>query len=120
MSRTFEVYEDEAGEHRWRLRADNGNVVADSGEGYDSRDGALRAVERVRERSGDARVTAVDRAAFEVYEDAEGRHRWQLRHPNGNVLADSGQGYSSRDGARAAVERLRGNVGDAGESEVSN
>lgn len=31
---TFETYQDDAGEYRWRLRHSNGNVLADSGEGY--------------------------------------------------------------------------------------
>ncbi|BCM86546.1 YegP family protein [Methylobacterium indicum] len=30
----FELYRDGKGEWRWRLRAENGEVVADSGEGY--------------------------------------------------------------------------------------
>ncbi len=30
----FEVYPDAKGEHRWRLKADNGQKIADSGEGY--------------------------------------------------------------------------------------
>lgn len=29
-----EFYVDDAGEHRWRLRATNGRIVADSAEGY--------------------------------------------------------------------------------------
>lgn len=32
-----EVYRDAAGEWRWRVRAFNGNVVADSSEGYANR-----------------------------------------------------------------------------------
>jgi uncharacterized protein YegP (UPF0339 family) len=28
------VYQDEVGEYRWQLRADNGEIVADSAEGY--------------------------------------------------------------------------------------
>ncbi len=28
------VYEDEAGEFRWKLRSENGEIVADSAEGY--------------------------------------------------------------------------------------
>lgn len=39
MSAHFEVYEDRAGERRWRLRAKNGEIVA-SGEGYPDEDGA--------------------------------------------------------------------------------
>jgi uncharacterized protein YegP (UPF0339 family) len=29
-----EFYKDEAGEYRWRLKARNGRIVADCGEGY--------------------------------------------------------------------------------------
>jgi hypothetical protein len=52
-------------------------------------------------------------ARFEVYEDAEGNYRWRLVHPNGNILADSGQGYASRQGALDGVESVRENVPDA-------
>ncbi|MCV0218824.1 DUF1508 domain-containing protein [Stenotrophomonas sp. Ps181] len=33
----FVVYKDSAGEFRWRLFAQNGKVIADSGEGYKNR-----------------------------------------------------------------------------------
>ncbi|MEF8790051.1 MAG: HVO_2922 family protein, partial [Haloarculaceae archaeon] len=50
MSRTatFEVYRDSAGEWRWRLVASNGNIIADSGEGYSSKQGAERGIESVK------------------------------------------------------------------------
>lgn len=32
----IEFYEDVAGEWRWRARADNDEIVADSGEGYEN------------------------------------------------------------------------------------
>ena len=31
---SFEKYVDRAGEYRWRLKASNGNIIADCGEGY--------------------------------------------------------------------------------------
>jgi len=34
-------------------------------------------------------------ATFELYRDREGQYRWRLRHDNGNILADSGEGYAS-------------------------
>lgn len=37
------VYEDAAGEFRWRLVGRNGRILADSAEGYTSRFGAKRA-----------------------------------------------------------------------------
>jgi uncharacterized protein YegP (UPF0339 family) len=56
MSPTFQVFEDAAGEWRWRLRHRNGEIVADSGEGYASRRGARDAVQRVKRRVFDAAV----------------------------------------------------------------
>ena len=40
----FEVYRDKAGEYRWRLLSSNGQITADSGEGYTRRDDAHRAI----------------------------------------------------------------------------
>ena len=39
----LEVYKDSKHEWRWRLIARNGRIVADSGEGYSRRAGAIRA-----------------------------------------------------------------------------
>lgn len=40
------IYEDKSGEWRWRLRAANGRTIADSGEGYKTKNGVVNAVER--------------------------------------------------------------------------
>lgn len=42
----IEPYVDTAGEYRWRARARNGRIVADSGEGYASESNLHRAIER--------------------------------------------------------------------------
>jgi len=57
---TFEVYEDSAGQWRWRLEHDNGNIIADSGEGYASRQKAEEGIESVKRNGPDAEVVAVD------------------------------------------------------------
>lgn len=103
----FEVVEGRDGRHRWRLVHDNGNVIADSGQGYASASNARRALDRVREHAGPADYLWFDPAGFEVYRDRGGEYRWRLVHRNGNVLADSGEGYSRRHDARRAVDRLR-------------
>jgi uncharacterized protein YegP (UPF0339 family) len=118
MSATFEVYEDAADEWRWRLRHRNGNIIADSGEGYASRSGVEDAVERAKEYAPDADVLDVGDAAFEIYEDAADEWRWRLRHRNGNVLADSGEGYTSRSAAVDAVDGVKRNAPDADETET--
>jgi len=61
MSRaTFEVYEDSAGQWRWRLVHDNGNIIADGGEGYASRQKCVQGIESVRSNAPEADVQDVD------------------------------------------------------------
>jgi len=103
----FEVYEDAGGEYRWRLRGGNDEILADSGEGYASRSGAEEAAERVESYAPEADTLDIGRAAFELFEDQGGDYRWRLRHRNGNIMADSGQGYSDRPGARDGIERVK-------------
>lgn len=45
----FHIYQDARGEWRWRLKARNGRIVADSGEGYKRKGNAERAANMVRE-----------------------------------------------------------------------
>lgn len=42
-----EVYKDGAGEFRWRIRAANGEIIASSGESFDSYRNATDALQRV-------------------------------------------------------------------------
>ncbi|RLM68091.1 DUF1508 domain-containing protein [Halorubrum sp. Atlit-8R] len=111
---TFELFADSADEWRFRLRHDNGNVLGDSGEGYASKSNAKRALSRLRDHAAAADYLRIDPAAFEVYEDAGGKWRWRLVHENGNVIADSGQGYASRQKARQGLDSVRSNAGGAG------
>ena len=56
----FEVFRDNAGEWRWRLVASNGNIIADSGEGYQSKQGVERGIESVRRSAPDAEIRYQD------------------------------------------------------------
>jgi uncharacterized protein YegP (UPF0339 family) len=60
MGARFEVYVDEADEHRWRLVHDNGNILADSGEGYASRQKCRQGIESVKRNAPEAEVVDVD------------------------------------------------------------
>ncbi|MGB9965242.1 HVO_2922 family protein [Halobacterium sp. CBA1126] len=57
---TFEIYEDDAGQYRWRLVHSNGNIIADSGEGYASKQKARQGLESVKENAPDADVETLD------------------------------------------------------------
>jgi uncharacterized protein YegP (UPF0339 family) len=53
------------------------------------------------------------KATFQVYQDAADEWRWRLVHDNGNVLADGGQGYSSKRRAVDGIESVRLNAPEA-------
>lgn len=53
----FELYKGHDHDWRWRLRATNGNVVADSAEGYRHREDCERGIEIVK---GSGEATVVD------------------------------------------------------------
>ena len=65
-----------------------------------------------REGDIDADATA-SRASFELYEDAAGEWRWRLVHDNGNIIADGGEGYSSRQKARQGIDSVKRNARNA-------
>ena len=44
----FEIYKDTAGEWRWRLKAGNGEKIADSAEGYKSKADCVFGITLVR------------------------------------------------------------------------
>lgn len=52
-------------------------------------------------------------ATFELYEDGAGEWRWRLVHDNGNVIADSAEGYSSKSGAENGIESVKTNAPEA-------
>ena len=59
----FEVYKDAAGKFRWRFQASNNQIVAASGEGYESKQGCLNGI-TLAKRNADAPV--VDHTAAPI------------------------------------------------------
>ena len=51
----FEIYKDKKGQFRWRLKADNNQVIA-SGEGYASKAGCKNGIESVKKNAPKAKV----------------------------------------------------------------
>ena len=49
-------------------------------------------------------------AAFEVFRDKADEWRWRLRHRNGNIVADSGEGYNRKRGAMNGLESVQRNA----------
>ena len=57
----FGYFIDKAGDWRWHLKAPNGKIIADSGEGYTTRQDCIRGAELVKLYAPDAEIVP-DRA----------------------------------------------------------
>ncbi|MFA9415809.1 amphi-Trp domain-containing protein [Natrinema sp. HArc-T2] len=80
---------------------------------WDDPDGSsVRVTDRDEDDATDAEPTDGDgrTSRFEVYEDAAGEWRWRLVHWNGNIIADSGEGYASRFNAERAARGVMRNA----------
>ena len=62
----------------------------------------------------------MSKATFEVYEDQAGKWRWRLVHDNGNIIADSGEGYASRQKCEQGLESVKQNALGASVEKVNN
>ena len=56
---TFEIFRDTRGEYRWRLRAPNGRIIADSAEGYTTRQACEDGVNLVKRYAPGANIVSV-------------------------------------------------------------
>ena len=49
-------------------------------------------------------------AKFEIYKDKTGNFRWRLTHMNGQIIADSGQGYKAKANAISGIDSVKENA----------
>lgn len=111
MSAKYQVYRDRAGKFRFRLRAANNKIVAVS-EAYESKTGCISGVKSVQ-KNCDAHVEdktknmkKLSNPKYEVFTDAVGEFRFNLRASNGEIIAAS-EGYETRDGVMNGIEAVQ-------------
>jgi uncharacterized protein YegP (UPF0339 family) len=49
-------------------------------------------------------------ARFEIYKDKIGEFRWRLTHTNGHIIANSGEGYTTKVNAVGGIKSVKENV----------
>lgn len=95
---SFEVYKDNAGEYRFRLKASNGQTVLSS-EGYSAKAGCMNGIESVKENS---KLTE----RFETYQDKAGKYRFRLKAANGQVIG-VGEAYETEASLESGIESVK-------------
>ena len=110
----FHFFEDAAGEHRWRLKDTNGEIVADSGEGYrslqDAEDGAdvfTRLGPDAAEHETDGPDGRASNPDWEYFPGKDGQWYWHFEAANGQITADGAEGYASKSNVKRAIANVQ-------------
>lgn len=104
MAGKFEVYKDKAGEHRFRLKAGNGEIIL-TGEGYKDKGGCANGIKSVQKNA-----TNADR--FEKKQTGSGKYRFNLKAGNHQVIGTS-QSYDSESGCDNGIASVGRSAPDA-------
>ncbi|GKY89349.1 YegP family protein [Sinisalibacter aestuarii] len=104
MAGKFELYKDKGGEFRFRLKAGNGEIILAS-EGYKQRASAENGIASVKKN-------AADDARYERKETKAGKHMFNLKATNGQVIGTS-ESYESASGRDNGIESVKKNAPDA-------
>ena len=100
MAAEYEVYKDKRGEHRFRLKAGNGEVIL-TGEGYKSRSSCMNGIKSVQKNSADA-------GRFTEREATNGKHYFVLRAGNNQEIGKS-QMYETTAAMRNGIASVQKN-----------
>ena len=103
MSPKFQVYKDKAKRTRFRIRANNNQIVA-VGEAYEKYASCMKGIESVR-RNCHAEIEdltieggpKLPNPKYQIFQDNSSKFRFHLKAANGEIIAKS-EGYESRDG----------------------
>lgn len=105
----FETYEDKAGEFRFRLKANNGQIILAS-EGYKQKASCTNGIESIKKN-------AVSEDNFELKQSKNGKWMFNLKASNGQVIGTS-QMYESESGAKNGIQSVINHAPSAGVKEV--
>lgn len=104
MAGKFELYQDKAGEFRFRLKAGNGETILAS-EGYKQRASAENGISSVRKNA------SLDER-YERKETSSGKPMFNLKASNGQVIGTS-ELYSSEAARENGIDAVKRNAPDA-------
>jgi uncharacterized protein YegP (UPF0339 family) len=107
----FEVYQSGTkNEFRFRLKADNGQIILSS-EGYNTKASCLNGIESVRKNSADPKRFAKTKTPSDMF-------RFSITAANNQVIGTS-QNYKSESGRNNGVESVKRNAPSAEIREVA-
>ena len=102
MPAKFQVYQDEAGKYRFRLRAENNEIIA-AGEAYEQHASCLKGIQSIQKNCNSqvedltTEGEKITNPKYQLYNDEKGLFRFRLKASNGETIAQS-EGYEIKDG----------------------
>ncbi len=100
----FEVSKRKNEEFQFNLKATNGQIILSS-EGYTTKAACMNGIESVKKNSQ-------DESKFDVLESKNGKHYFNLKATNGQIIGSS-QMYESLVGCQNGVQSVRNNAPEA-------
>jgi len=123
----FNFYQDGKQQWRWHLKDSNGEIVADSGEGYEDRKDCEKGAAlfttlgpNAPERKIKEPDTSGNGPEWEYYEDQRGDWRWRFQAKNNKILADSAEGYANEANVRRAIQNVKNLLQEIGKQGANN
>jgi len=114
---TFELYKDKGGDFRFRLKDDDGKLLAMAVKGYRTKAECEKLIKAIQREVAKARVedaekgekVAVGKAGviFEMYKDKAGDYRFRLKDDEGVLLAIAGTGHRTRAGCQLVIDAIK-------------
>jgi uncharacterized protein YegP (UPF0339 family) len=114
---TFEVYKDKGGDFRFRLKDDDGTLLAMSAKGYATKAALLKLVEVIRRDVAKARIEDADKGEkvvagkggviFEMYKDKSGDYRFRLYDDEGVQLAIAVKGHRTKVVCHTVIDAIK-------------
>jgi large conductance mechanosensitive channel protein len=106
----FQIYKDNAGKFRFRLRADNGKIIA-VGEAYEQYASCLNGIKSIQKNCSapiedKTKNEEISNPKYQLYKDNAGDFRFRLFARNGEMIADSSEGYESKDACLNGIKTV--------------
>ena len=111
MSPKFQVYKDAAEKFRFRLRADNNEIIA-VGEAYEQHASCINGIKSVQKNCNSEieDLTIEDQKVanpkYQIFKDSTGEFRFHLKASNGEIIAQS-EGYQTKENCLNAIEVVK-------------
>ncbi len=112
MSPKFQVYKDNSAKFRFRLRADNGKIVA-VGEAYEAHASCLNGIKSIQKNcNSEIEDLTIEDAPkltnpkFQIFKDSANEFRFHLKAANGEIIAES-EGYETKESCLDGIEVVK-------------